>query len=361
MSSDLLSPNLKNAPRPKAKADGPTHALRAMNEALMLGAVRQHQLTALAQSANARLQLEISERKQTEKSLHRAQAQLMDRAGQLEGLVAERTNELTVINRRLEASVDSISKGKEEYRLLFLDSQTLQKKLSHLTRQIITAQEEERKEISRELHDEVVQPLVSIDLELSALGNRATVNAPTLKRKITRAKQLVRVSMTAVHRFARELRPTVLDDLGLIPALQAHIKRLAERKKIKIQLTAFDGVEALSDAGRTVLFRVAQEALTNVVRHARATRVTIGIRETAGAIQMEISDDGRSFSVEKTLFAKNSKHLGLIGMRERIEMIGGSLAIESTPGQGTTVRAEIPFAPGQGKEGADAPSLPLAP
>jgi signal transduction histidine kinase len=146
-----------------------------------------------------------------------------------------------------------------------------------------------------------------------------------------------------VHRFARELRPAVLDDLGLIPALHAYSKSLSERKKIKIQMTAFGGVEAMGTAKRTVLFRVAQEALTNVARHAHATIVKMSITEISGAIRMEINDNGKSFAVEKTLQAKNHNRLGLIGMKERVEMVGGKLAIVSTPGTGTTVRAEIPF------------------
>jgi two-component system sensor histidine kinase DegS len=188
-----------------------------------------------------------------------------------------------------------------------------------------------------------VQTLVGINVELSALGKGASIGVRTLKEKIAHTQRLVENSVNEVHRFARELRPAVLDDLGLIPALHAYSKSLAARKKFTIQMTAFGGVEALGGAKRTVLFRVAQEALTNVARHAHATQVRMTISEIAGAIRMEISDNGKSFQVRKTLFAKNPKRLGLIGMKERIEMVGGSLAIESTPGKGTTVRADIPF------------------
>jgi signal transduction histidine kinase len=220
----------------------------------------------------------------------------------------------------------------------------MQKKLRQLTRQIITAQEEERKAISRELHDEVVQSLVGINVELSALGKDATVKRG-LRKKITHTQRLVENAVQAVHRFARDLRPSVLDDLGLIPALHAYSKNMAERKKIKIQLTAFGGIEALGNAERTTLFRVAQEALTNVTRHAQATTAQISITQIPGAVRMEISDNGKSFEVSKTFLAKNNKRLGLVGMRERVEMVGGNLHIESTPGKGTTVRTEIPFNP----------------
>jgi signal transduction histidine kinase len=248
-------------------------------------------------------------------------------------------NEIT----RRKAGEEAIKRGKEKYRVLFVESHRMEKKLRQLTRQIITAQEEERKEISRELHDEVVQTLVGINVELAALGKGATVGLHTLKDKIAHTQRLVENSVNAVHRFARELRPAVLDDLGLIPALHAYSKSLSERKKIKIQMTAFGGVEAMGTAKRTVLFRVAQEALTNVARHAHATIVKMSITEISGAIRMEINDNGKSFAVEKTLQAKNHNRLGLIGMKERVEMVGGKLAIVSTPGTGTTVRAEIPF------------------
>ena len=163
-------------------------------------------------------------------------------------------------------------------------------------------------------------------------------------------KRQVEESVNAVHRFARGLRPPVLDDLGLIPALHAYCKSLAARKKIKIRLTAFGGVEALGGDERTVLYRVAQEALTNVARHARATAVELGINKIPGAIRMEIRDNGKSFAVRKTLLAKNNKRLGLVGMRERVEMVGGSLVIESIPARGTTVRAETPFNPRKTKK-----------
>jgi two-component system sensor histidine kinase DegS len=257
---------------------------------------------------------------------------------------------LAKANRKLEREIArrktaeiGIRNGKAQYQKLFLESQIMQRKLRQLTRQIIIAQENERKEISRELHDEVVQTLVGINVQLSALSKGCSLRDRSLKGKIARTQRLVEYSVNAVHRFARELRPAVLDDLGLIPALHAYSKNLAARKNIKIELLAFGGVESLASGGRTVLFRVAQEALTNVVRHARATQVKLSISAVEGGIRMEIADNGKSFSVEKTLLAKTNKRLGLIGMKERIEMVGGTLVIESAPNRGTTVRAEIPF------------------
>jgi two-component system sensor histidine kinase DegS len=260
------------------------------------------------------------------------------------------TAALARANHRLESEImrrqageRTIRQAKEQYQQLFAESQIMQRKLREVTRQIISAQEEERKEISRELHDEVVQTLVGINVELSALSKGASAGLHVMKAKIARTQRLVENSVSSVHRFARELRPVVLDHLGLIPALHAYSKNLAAQKKLKIRLTAFQGVEALGNARRTVLYRVAQEALTNVARHAQATEISVVISEIPGAIRMEIRDNGKSFQVEKTLRAKSNKRLGLVGMKERVEMVHGKLTIESSPNKGTIVRAEIPF------------------
>jgi signal transduction histidine kinase len=166
-----------------------------------------------------------------------------------------------------------------------------------------------------------------------------------MRAKIARTQKLVGKSVSAVHQFARELRPAALDDLGLIPALQAYMKTVAKRRNMKIRLSALAEVETLELARRTVLFRVAQEALTNVRRHAGASLVNVDITRQNGGVRMEIHDNGKSFEVPKGLSVRNSKRLGLLGMRERVEMVGGTLNIHSSPGHGTTVRAELPFVP----------------
>jgi signal transduction histidine kinase len=154
----------------------------------------------------------------------------------------------------------------------------------------------------------------------------------------------VEKSVDIVHRFARELRPAVLDDLGLIPALHSFMKGFAARTGLLSHLKAYAGVEDLDGTKRTVLYRVAQEALTNVARHAKASRVEVNIQKQNSGACMEIKDDGRSFEVERGMRARGNKRLGLLGMRERVEMIGGTFCVKSAPGQGTTVRVEIPFA-----------------
>ena len=139
-------------------------------------------------------------------------------------------------------------------------------------------QEEERKRISRELHDEIVQTLVGINVHLASLTLTKNIDLNELRRKISRTQRLVEQSVEIVHRFARELRPTVLDDLGLIPALKSFIKEFAIRTKLHVEFTASDEVGQLDNTQRTVLYRVIQSALANVDQHAHASKVTVSLQ-----------------------------------------------------------------------------------
>jgi len=241
----------------------------------------------------------------------------------------------------------ALEKSERHYGLLLEKSRRMQEHLRRLSHEILSAQEEERKKISRELHDEIGQTLTAVNVKLAALKNEATANTTGFKKKIASTQRLVERSMDTVHRFARELRPPHLDDLGLVPALQSFIKDYTKRTRIPVHFTAFGGVERLSGDRRTVLYRVAQEALTNVVKHAQATLVEVRIQRRRGDICMEIQDNGKSFQVERVLFATQIKRLGLLGMRERVEMVDGEFSIESAPGKGTTIRARIPFGRGR--------------
>lgn len=218
----------------------------------------------------------------------------------------------------------------------------LRKQLRGLSRRILTAQEEERKKISRELHEVVSQALVGINIRLAALKVETGINAKGLDRNISRTQKMITKSANIVHRFARELRPSALDDLGLIPALHSFMKNLMARTGVRTYLAVFPGVEQLSAAKRTVLYRVAQEALTNVSRHAKASRVDVTIRKDAKSVLMTVNDDGKAFQAGRALLSVGTKHLGLLGMRERLEMVGGSFEIESAPGTGTKITARIP-------------------
>jgi signal transduction histidine kinase len=187
-------------------------------------------------------------------------------------------------------------------------------------------------------------------VQLSALKKDVGQNPKAFDRNIARTQQLVEKSVNIVHEFARELRPAVLDDLGLIPALHSFVKLFSRRTRIHVNLKVFAGVEQLDIARRTVLFRVAQEALTNVSRHALASRVEVSIQKLGDLICMKIKDDGKSFQVDSMMRSLGRKHLGLLGMRERLEMVGGCFDVESARGKGTTITALIPPGDGRGKE-----------
>jgi signal transduction histidine kinase len=205
--------------------------------------------------------------------------------------------------------------------------------------------------ISRELHDQIAQTLTGINIRLASLKTASMLNTRGLQKKISSTQRLVEKSVDIVHRFARDLRPTVLDDLGLIPALHSFMKNFARRTGVRSHLTAFAAVERLDTAKRTVLFRVAQEALNNVARHAHASRVEVNIQKLRGRVCMKIKDDGKSFNAERTLRANGGKRLGLLGMRERLEMVGGKFVVESSPGKGTTIQAQIPLTSGWARGG----------
>jgi signal transduction histidine kinase len=265
------------------------------------------------------------------------------------GSLRQRTKELTAANRSLRhevaqrrAAESSLRKSERRHALLLQEARQMQIKLRHLSHQVLSAQEEERKEISRELHDEIVQTLTGINVQLASLKIESGANKESLSKHISYTQQLVEKSVNIVHKFARDLRPTLLDDLGLIPALLSYVKGFMERTGIRVNFVAFADVEKLSNERRTVLFRVAQAALINVAQHAHASNVRLKIVDTPKCVLMEVADDGVSFNVQRTLDSRRNTRLGLISMRERVEMVGGRFSIESTRGIGTKITATLP-------------------
>jgi signal transduction histidine kinase len=281
---------------------------------------------------------------------HQAAQTAASHAQRLDGVLRQRTTALVVARRQMRREIArrklserQLVQGAQHYSLLLARSRRMQDQSRRLARLVLSAQEEERREISRQLHDEVAQILAGINVQLATLRDTAAINSRGLRRRIAQTQRLVEHSVQVVHRYARELRPVLLDDLGLIPALRSFVKNLHGRKGLGIRFTAFSGVEALDNSRRTVLYRVAQEALTNVARHAHARLATVRIHQIPDAVRLEVHDDGESFQVDRLFASRTNKRLGLLGMRERVEMVGGHFAIESAPGKGTTVRAEIPF------------------
>lgn len=263
--------------------------------------------------------------------------------------LSNRTVELAVSNKNLSEQIiqrkkaeSALRRSEEKLKKLLNQSELLKEQLRGLSRQMLSVQEEERKKISRELHDVVAQALLGINVCLAALRKEAIINIKDLDVNILRTQKLITKSANVVHQFARELRPAVLDDLGLIPALQSLIKQFSARTGLHIHLHVFEGVERLNFAKRTVLYRVVQEALTNVSQHAHASRVDITISREVRHVKLIVSDDGRSFQIDRVINSRGTKRLGLLGMRERVEMVGGSFEIQSEVGKGTKIIANIP-------------------
>lgn len=281
---------------------------------------------------------------------HPAATETRSRLNEIEQTLKKNTRELAASNQRFEREVvrckrveASLKKSMAHYTELLDESKNMQKLMRYLSHRIITGEEAERKKISRELHDRIAQTLAGINVQLAALKQEALAQSAGLADKIDSTQRIVTQSVNIVHRFARELRPTVLDDLGLNAALKSYIKEFTQQTKIPVHFVPIDGPEQLSDDQRTVLYRVAQAALTNVAQHAKAKQVSVSLTKSESAITMEIIDDGKGFNVERVLYAKRFKRLGVIGMRERVEMVRGQFTIKSAPGKGTGIQARIPY------------------
>lgn len=207
--------------------------------------------------------------------------------------------------------------------------------LRQLSRRLLSVQEQERVRIAREVHDELGQALTAMKIELQQLGSRnREVQEPlaVIARSIDDTVDLVR-------RIAADLRPAILDDLGVTAALEQQLRRLRESTGLQTTLTVCEEPEIDMLTGATI-YRIAQEALANVVRHANATAIEVSLTTTGAALVLRIRDDGQGIPPQKV---NDPRSLGLLGMRERAELLGGSVSIDSRRGEGTIVTATLPL------------------
>lgn len=207
---------------------------------------------------------------------------------------------------------------------------------------VITAQEDERKRIARELHDSTSQSLTSLMVGLKAMS--AASPAPEVRQHAEELRGVAAQTLDDVHRLALQLRPSVLDDLGLPAALERYVAECRRRYRLQIDL-AMRGLEAarLPPQVETALYRIVQESLTNVARHAAAKTASVLIERRNGSVRAIIEDDGRGFDPA----GAGQERLGLYGIRERAELLGGTLTIESAPGRGASLFIEIPVTESQ--------------
>lgn len=210
--------------------------------------------------------------------------------------------------------------------------------------QVMVAQEEERKRIARELHDELAQNLAVLIRDLEDITGSNSAGQTGLQSRIHDTRALARRILEQTRRLIFDLRPSALDDLGLLPALRRYTQHHLELAHIDLHLTVSGPKRRLPAQVETTLFRIAQEAITNVVRHARATQVQLSLCFAPARITLSVTDNGLGFDPETILEASNrAQCVGLLGMRERAELLGGRLELNSWPGGGTTVQVEIPL------------------
>jgi signal transduction histidine kinase len=214
------------------------------------------------------------------------------------------------------------------------------RELQQLSTRLVAAQEEERRSIARELHDEVGQVLTAIKVELELAQRSFESRGPG--RQLEELQQLTDGAIRTVRNLSHLLRPTMLDDLGLAPAIDWLLRSLGRRHRIDVHLVQ-QGMETRLDPDTEVAaYRIVQEALTNVARHAFATRCTVRLTRRSGALLVAVEDDGVGFDVDAVRSAGTGRGLGLVGLRERVLARRGSLAIDSAPNRGTRVMVELP-------------------
>jgi signal transduction histidine kinase len=222
---------------------------------------------------------------------------------------------------------------------LFEQVRASSERLQSLSRRLVEVQEAERLYIARELHDEAGQMLTSLMLDLRLLEKKASQPEAILK-KVEEMEGSLNEVIENLHNVAMALRPASLDHLGLVSALRQHVGAVGEKHGLEARFRSKGVVKRLEPDMETVLYRIVQEALTNVVRHAKATQVDVVLTVRGDKLLVIIEDDGNGFNPEDV---PPEGHLGLFGMRERVEMIDGKLVIESAPGEGTTIIVEVAY------------------
>ncbi|MBX3255159.1 MAG: PAS domain S-box protein [Chitinophagaceae bacterium] len=211
--------------------------------------------------------------------------------------------------------------------------------IRELTEYLQKVREEERMRISREIHDELGQLLTVLKIDISWISKRVPGNDIQVKKKISEALDMVDITVKTVRRIASELRPALLDDLGLRAAMLWHIREFENRSGVRTEAELTSEELFLSDERKTGLYRILQESLTNVARHAESKKVCIAMDVKDAGLTLTISDDGKGFDPAK----REQKTLGLLGMKERAQGMGGAYSIYSKPGEGTTVTVVLPI------------------
>jgi signal transduction histidine kinase len=220
----------------------------------------------------------------------------------------------------------------------------MQNNLRYYLNQITRAQEEERKRIARELHDDTAQALFAISRQMDNFI-RDNVGLSQQQRTVLQdIRQRIGVSLQGIRRFSQDLRPSIIDDLGLLPAVQWLVKQKSEDSGIEIELKILGKEQRLLPEMELILFRIVQEALTNAGKHAQATAAEVNLEFTGSQVAVTIRDNGKGFQLPDTVGdLSHSGKLGLVGMHERVSLLSGTLDIQSQVGKGTVVKVSVPL------------------
>jgi signal transduction histidine kinase len=225
-----------------------------------------------------------------------------------------------------------------EAALRYREISQARKELQELSARLVETQENERRAISRELHDEIGQALTGTLVEMANLSTLIrTGSLESVQLKADEIKKEIEASISVVRNMALLLRPSMLDDLGLLPALQWQAREVAKRSGLRVKVAAEQVSEDLPEEHKTCVYRVTQEALHNAYQHARAETVRVTVRQEPERIFLSIQDDGKGFN------AREERGMGLIGMQERVSRLGGEFSVTSEPDQGTVVRVVLPI------------------
>ena len=213
--------------------------------------------------------------------------------------------------------------------------------LQQLSARLVDAQETERRAISRELHDEVGQALGLLLMDAGRLSNQLGPSDEKGQEIVRSIKTVAERTVQTVRSMALLLRPSMLDDLGLVPAVEWYAREMSRRGETEVEVRAENISDTLSDPLKLCVYRMVQESLNNASRHAHAKNVTVDLKQSANSISVKIEDDGSGFDPKRT------RGMGLLGMEERVKRLGGTITIESRPGTRTIIRAELPVEPTQ--------------
>jgi signal transduction histidine kinase len=262
------------------------------------------------------------------REFNRMADQLQEASAMLEQRVRTRTDELAQANRELD--------------LHRAEQARLAQERSMLLGRVITAQEEERQRIARELHDETGQSLTALSLGIeAATAQLRTGRHDHVEDRLENLAHVAGDAIDELERLVLDLRPAQLDRLGLVATLRWYVARVSSRSGLSATLTVRGEQQRLAAGIETTLFRLTQEALTNVIRHARATRADVVLSFESDVLRLEVTDDGVGF--DASLVASAPASIGLIGMRERAQLIGATVAIRSRPGEGADVSVTVPL------------------